>query len=345
MKTSTSILLALATCLPAPVLLGEQSETEVEASRFRSSPRVVLFDAAYFRGESIELRPGQELQNLGDVRFPNGARVNDTVSSILVESGAEVLVAEASRFRGATVRIDSSIENLRALPRSNGGTWNDVISSVRVERSGSGRPPGHGRPPGGRDRENEPRVIVYSQSNYRGDSFEILPGERFADLSRRSFDGWARTNDEISSIRVVGPVRARVGVAREFGGGVLDVTADIPDLGRVARAGGGTWNDVVSSIEVSRAPGSDRPGGPRPPVVDAEPVIRRVFDELLGRSPTAAELTEYRRAFHEHGWNEANLGDALRRTAEYRDRLRDALPGGTPKTTPKSGGTPDKGTR
>jgi len=59
-------------------------------------------------------------------------------------------------------------------------------------------------------------------------------------------------------------------------------------------------------------------------------IIFRSYRELLGREPDAGGLESYRQPFLEHGWDEARLRDAIRRSPEYRDRL-------TPKPVTKPG--------
>ena len=108
----------------------------------RDGPRVILYEKAGFRGEAIELRPGQTLENLDRFTFGNGRRANDRISSIRVEGGAEVYVFVDSHYRGDAMRVAHDLPNLADIP----GRWNDRISSVRVEFSHGGRP-GPDRPP------------------------------------------------------------------------------------------------------------------------------------------------------------------------------------------------------
>jgi hypothetical protein len=76
------------------------------------------------------------LDNLSGQTFPGGAKLNDGISSIRVEGGAEVYVHADARFRGAVLRLTESARNLtgRLLPGSATTSWNDRISSLRVER-------------------------------------------------------------------------------------------------------------------------------------------------------------------------------------------------------------------
>lgn len=117
-------------------------------------PHVILYEKADFRGGAIVLHPGESLDNLAHVDFDNGRRANDRISSVRVERGAEVALFLDARFRGDVLRLTRDVRNLADLglldrPLS----WNDQISSVRVERRrpeyGPDRSPGKGDRPGG----------------------------------------------------------------------------------------------------------------------------------------------------------------------------------------------------
>ena len=79
------------------------------------------------------------------------------------------------------------------------------------------------------------QVCFYEDSNYRGDSFCVRPGENLARLGR-----W---DDEISSIRIRGDAEALVCDRNNFNGRCVVVSRDVRDLGRRA-------NDEISSIRV-----------------------------------------------------------------------------------------------
>ncbi len=100
-------------------------------------PRVILYQHADYRGDSLVLYPGESIDNFSGQTFSNGNGLNDNVSSIRVEGGAEVFVYENARFRGAVMRLTENVRDLTgrllsADPRDN---WNDRISSLRVAGS------------------------------------------------------------------------------------------------------------------------------------------------------------------------------------------------------------------
>jgi hypothetical protein len=100
----------------------------------RGGPRVILFENADFRGDFLVLYPGDELDNFSGRTFVNGRALNDRVSSVRVEGGAEAYLFEQSRFRGAVLRLTESVRDLSSLPLTDGArvSWNDRLSSIKV---------------------------------------------------------------------------------------------------------------------------------------------------------------------------------------------------------------------
>lgn len=49
-------------------------------------------------------------------------------------------------------------------------------------------------------------------------------------------------------------------------------------------------------------------------------MIRHAYRDVLGREPDSAGLREYRNQVEEHGWEEHDVAQALRRSAEYRQK-------------------------
>jgi len=98
-------------------------------------PRVIVYEDAEYRGDHLVLYPGDSLENLSGLTFENGGRLNDRISSIRIEGGAELYVHADARFRGAVMRLAESARDLtgRLLPGSVSTSWNDRISALRVE--------------------------------------------------------------------------------------------------------------------------------------------------------------------------------------------------------------------
>lgn len=130
-------LLLLLGLLPATLVVQAQlRDREREHGRDRDrGPRVIVYGDAEYRGDRLVLYPGDSLENLSGLTFENGGRINDRISSIRVEGGAEVYVHADARFRGAVMRLTENTRDLtgRLLPGSVSTGWNDRISSLRVE--------------------------------------------------------------------------------------------------------------------------------------------------------------------------------------------------------------------
>jgi len=112
----------------------QPEERGLEQSRYRG-PRVIFYQDTDFRGEALAVYPGEALENLSGQSFPSGGKLNDRISSVRVEGGAEAYVYTDARFRGAVMRLTENARDLtgRLLPGSVSASWNDRISSLRVE--------------------------------------------------------------------------------------------------------------------------------------------------------------------------------------------------------------------
>jgi hypothetical protein len=147
-------------------------------------------------------------------------------------------------------------------------------------------------------------ACFYEDADYSGDYFCLRTGEQLDSL-------WPGTNDRISSIFTFG--RAEVTVFRDngFRGPSRRFDYDVPNLQ--------DWNDRISSIRVQRRGGrghSGSSGGYR----DADRMIRRAYQDLLGREPEAEGLRHYRSLVIDDGWTEAQVREAIRESSEYRER-------------------------
>ncbi len=149
MKTVSVFLFALC-LLPAlradPVGAGRRDE--------RSRPdtgRVVLYSGENFDGVSVELLPGAEIANLADLRFSDGRKVDDRISSVRVFGDLTVTLYSDPGFSGDVLELADGAPRLGRVPRR-GRNWDNCLSSVRV--SGGRR---DGRGPAGWDRDHDRR--------------------------------------------------------------------------------------------------------------------------------------------------------------------------------------------
>ena len=116
-------------------------------------PRVIIYENANYKGDELTLFPGEEIDDLSRLRFRNGARINDAISSVRVIGGVELLGFEHHRFEGQVVRVTEDVRNFAdRRMHDTGQSWNDRISSlaVRWNRGGNGGDFRPGRPGGGR---------------------------------------------------------------------------------------------------------------------------------------------------------------------------------------------------
>jgi hypothetical protein len=177
------------------------------------------------------------------------------------------------------------------------------------------------------DRDREPRdgVCIYKDADYRGQRLCVAAGEGVDSLP------WG-LDDEVSSIRLFGRAEITIYRDRDFRGASARFNDDVRDL-QYER-----WNDRVSSIRVERrggggygsgngggygsgSGGRDRDrdrGNYRGP--DADQIVRRAYQDVLEREPDQAGLRTYRSRIIDDGWTEQDVREALRRSAEYREK-------------------------
>lgn len=207
----------------------------------------------------------QDVQYQGRQRcFDSGSRVSDlnelrnNVSSVRIFGRARVELYDNRDFRGRAIELTSDVADLGRY-----SSWNDRADSLQIlPESGYGNGRFDPRDDRGRSdrRDNDrydPRdariaVCVYENVNYQGRSQCFDSNEEIYDFTRRG--NW---NDRISSIRIFGAARAMFFRDIQFRGERLQVSRDIPDLGRI---GGRSfnWNDQISSAEIQGSFGRGR---------------------------------------------------------------------------------------
>ncbi|AOS44040.1 hypothetical protein Verru16b_01101 [Lacunisphaera limnophila] len=154
----------------------------------RYGGRVIVYEKVGFRGDALVLYPGDDIENMSGVTFENGARLNDGISSIRIEGDVELIAYADGRFRGDALRVAENTRDLTGRPvvGSVSLTWNDRISSLRVERSRGrdrDRDPSPGRP-----RPDPEKIIKATFNDYLGR--EPRPDELRDFRSRFIDQGW-----------------------------------------------------------------------------------------------------------------------------------------------------------
>jgi len=161
----------------------------------------------------------------------------------------------------------------------------------------------------GRERFPRDGVCFFKDTNFNGEYFCVRTGD---ELSRMP-DG---LNDKISSIRIFG--RAEVFVFQDirFEGRSAHFNSDIRNL----RDDG--WNDLISSLRVrqpERWNGFGRGGG-FGRGDEADRIVRRAYQDLLGRDADDRGLRTYRSRIIDEGWSEAQVRESIRNSPEFRER-------------------------
>jgi hypothetical protein len=173
------------------LLLGAVAMADHRDERDERGGRVIIFQHAGFGGDALVLYPGESIENMSGRTFDHGTKLNDSISSIRVEGNVEVFVYENARYRGEALRLTEHVRDLSGRPvkGSVSVSWNDRISSIRVERvRGRDRDHGHGRPGNDRPRGDPEKVIKSSFNDLLGR--EPTSGE-LRDFRNRFLDqGW-----------------------------------------------------------------------------------------------------------------------------------------------------------
>ncbi len=172
-----------------------------------------------------------------------------------------------------------------------------------------------------------PRVIIYEDANFRGESITLYLGERMDNLKRVRFDRGMIINDQISSVRVLGGATVLLYDHPYMRGQVLRVTEDIRNLDhRMMPDTHIPWNDRVSSLRVggSGYHGSDHSDGP-PVIKNPDRMIKKAYREVLDRPADPKGLRYYRGLVIDQGWSDRMVRNHLRDSDEYRGETVDRI--------------------
>jgi len=172
-------------------------------------------------------------------------------------------------------------------------------------------------------RPNTPRsgACFYRDANFQGEYFCVPAGDALDAVPNDM-------NDQISSIRTFGDAEVTVYQNRGFKGR----SGRFNDVRNLLEQG---WNDRLSSLEVSSRNGNinrpgggfgnsgggfGNPGGGYGNNTSAERIVRRAYQDMLGREPDPEGMRTYRSRIIDDNWTEQQVREALRRSAEYRER-------------------------
>ncbi|HXD73156.1 MAG TPA: peptidase inhibitor family I36 protein [Vicinamibacterales bacterium] len=167
----------------------------------------------------------------------------------------------------------------------------------------------------GRERFPDAGACFFRDADFRGEYFCVRAG---ADVPRVPDD----MNDQISSIRIFGPASVVVFRDIRFGGDSSRFGRDVRNLR------GEGWNDRLSSLRVEGPPargerfgdldndqrGRDRDGRA---ARDADRIVRRAYQDVLGRDPDEGGLRQYRSRILDDRWTEEQVRNSLRTSPEF----------------------------
>jgi|SRR5688572_12030917 len=182
-----------------------------------------------------------------------------------------------------------------------------MLSAAQAEAQRWGRP-------------NAPRAgaCFYRDANFQGDYFCVRAGEGIDAVPNG-------LNDQISSIRTFGDVEVTVYQSRGFSGRSERFT----DVRNLQDQG---WNDRLSSLQVDtlsrggfnrrdeRRDGGFGNGGGFRNNAGAERIVRRAYQDILGREPDPEGMRTYRSHIIDNNWTEQQVREDLRRSQEFRER-------------------------
>jgi hypothetical protein len=243
---------------------------------------------------------------------------------------SRVTFFEKANFKGESMTLlpGMRLDNLDGTTFPGGRRANDRISSILVE--------------------GDVEVLVYEHADGGGHQLRLTESVRNLD-HRPLPEGTGNWNDRISSIEVRGlraPGRGRdrdpgrprgpeadpdVIIKRAY----QDILNREPDRegqryyrGLIIDQG---WTERMVRDHIRK--GDEFRG----PVVDR--MIKRAYNDLLGRDPDAGGLQVYRRHIIDKNWTEAQLRDAIRAGDEYKNRQRNPTPPTTQQPAPTPGET------
>lgn len=151
----------------------------------------------------------------------------------------------------------------------------------------------------GRPRPPRAGACFYQNANFGGDYFCVQVDDAY-DVMPEGL------NDRISSIRVFGDASVVVYRDPNFRGRSTRFTDDIDNLQFE------NWNDAISSLEV-------RLDFARVTRAEAEEIVRRAYQNVLGRDPDAGARGYVDRVLRDR-WSQSDVERELRRSPEYRNR-------------------------
>jgi len=122
----------------------------------------------------------------------------------------------------------------------------------------------------GQHNSHEPFAVLYTETNYGGWSYRVLPGDEISDFSRLDDGRWAFLDREIRSVEIRGTLTLKLWDSSSFQGNFINLNTSVPNLNRINNGsrthGPSNWDMRIQSIEAlssSGHPGNSGHGGNR----------------------------------------------------------------------------------
>ncbi len=297
-----------------------------------SEVSVTLYADADYRGESVTLLAEAYFDDLDNVRFPSGRKINNRISSIWIEGHAHVTLFDYSRFRGESITLMESEADLDLVLQGRRGDWDNDVSSISVgiHPVGVACAPG---PVGLPYPSSGPPVIGGSPAQ-PGSHPPAIGGSPSYPGSHPPVVGGYPTHPRPSVSYPIGPshgqshgpvfypydhhYRMDPAIVRQVERAYRDVLRRSPD-----EAGRRTyyWTMIERDWSESRLRKELRKSDEyHKQTIPA--VVKKVYREVLGREPDSAGFQFYTQKMSRDGWYESRLRDALKKSPEYTSRGR-----------------------
>lgn len=152
-------------------------------------------------------------------------------------------------------------------------------------------------------------ACFYQNANFRGQYFCVAIGDDVSTVA-------SAANDQVSSIRIVGSAEVTAFRDSRFQGTSKRFTSDVSNLDDEG------FDNEISSIRVRARASNSRPtqGSQSSAIRNPEAVVRRAYQDVLGRDPDPSGMSTFRSHIIDDGWTEQQVRMALRASDEYREK-------------------------
>ncbi len=203
------------------------------------------------------------------------------------------------------------------------------------------------------------KVTLFSGKHYTGERIVLEVGEQIDDFRFQRFPSGRNANNAVSSIRIEGDAEVTLYEYRDFKGSNLTIRDSVGNLDRIDTGSGSEdWGNNLSSVVVRADPrrrhndrdrdrdddrdhgrgndrdrgrddwGHDRGRDDRGPNSDywrhqreVERMVKRVYQDVLGRAPDQRGLELYVGIVEDRGWDESRLRREMEKSPEYRNTV------------------------